>query len=320
LKITKNGESSLMVTEGGAQQEPAHLMSFSTAEIDLIKQMSAKGCSDAEFALLLRTAEKLGLDPLPPAREVWCIKRSAGDPALIMTSRDGLLKVAQRDPLFDGLSAGVVREGDHFAFDAANGIVEHKFGSARGAILGAWGIAWAKGRRPVSCFVDFKEYNGTSPVWRGYPSAMIQKVAEVFVLRRQFGVSGIVTREEMDASEAPEPARVSTPTRQELPPGRALMSPAQERVKKACEVYGVPLSAAPLLMDASFKKSRADDLTPEEMASLCERLIPGEATSKAPAIIDAEPTDDLPIYDGQEMTPLRACRQVSIFDAIAAMG
>jgi hypothetical protein len=39
---------------------------------------------------------------------------------------------------------------------------------------------------------------------------MIQKVAEVFVLRRQFGITGVVTREEMSRELAPEAASLPT--------------------------------------------------------------------------------------------------------------
>jgi hypothetical protein len=52
----------------------------------------------------------------------------------------------------------------------------------------------------VSVFVDYQEYaaaNMNPPVWRSMPSAMIQKVAEVFVLRRQFPLSGLYTLEEL---------------------------------------------------------------------------------------------------------------------------
>ena len=60
-----------------------------------------------------------------------------------------------------------------------------------------------RGKLPV--VVDFAEYfnanaqskNGRSPIWDHYPVAMIQKVAEVSALRRQFPLGGIVAAEEM---------------------------------------------------------------------------------------------------------------------------
>ena len=50
---------------------------------------------------------------------------------------------------------------------------------------------------------DFEEYakaNDSSFVWRGYPSAMIQKVAEIGAIKRQFNITGLVGAEEMATS------------------------------------------------------------------------------------------------------------------------
>lgn len=177
-------------------------------QIELIKRTVAKGATDDELAMFLYLAQRYGLDPF--LKEIWCIKRAKKDehgryiyddaPAVIMTSRDGYLKIAQQDPAFDGLQAFVVREGDTFEIDAENWRVTHKFGTKRGKILGAWASAHRKDRKPAITFVDFSEYNdGRSNTWQRYPSAMIQKVAEAFVLKRQFGIAGLVTQEEMGA-------------------------------------------------------------------------------------------------------------------------
>jgi recombinational DNA repair protein RecT len=125
-------------------------------------------------------------------------RRNRAPETLIMTSRDGYLKVAQRDPNFAGIISFVVRENDTFEIDVENYKVIHKFGAKRGHIIGAWSRVDHKQRKPVITFVDFSEYNDVkSTTWKQYPSAMIQKVAEVFALKRQFGISGLVTREEM---------------------------------------------------------------------------------------------------------------------------
>lgn len=173
------------------------LHNFSREQVDLIKQTVAKGATDTELKFFLTLASKYGLDPF--RKEIWFVKR--GGDATIMTSRDGYLKIAMQDPNFDGLQSMVVKEGDEFEYDAENCKVRHKFGTKRGGILGAWAIARHKKRPPVICFVDFNEYKGESPVWKKYPSAMIQKVAEVFVLRRQFNISGLVTGEELDHAD-----------------------------------------------------------------------------------------------------------------------
>lgn len=191
---------------------------YNQDQIDLIKNTIAKGATDDELAMFTAIAQKYNLDPL--IKEIWFIKRAkkvkntAGDwdykrdkagnidytgaETLIMTSRDGYLKVAQRDDNFDGIISFAVREGDIFEIDAENYKVSHKFGAKRGPIIGAWAKVDHKKRRPVIVFCDFREYNDAkSTTWQKYPTAMIMKVAETLALKRQFGISGLVTREEM---------------------------------------------------------------------------------------------------------------------------
>lgn len=75
-------------------------------------------------------------------------------------------------------------------------------------------------------FADFQEYveaNKNSPTWKQYPSAMIQKVAEVGALRRQFNLSGVVAAEEVGAEPSrlpqtcPQQGRRPTPALGPLP-------------------------------------------------------------------------------------------------------
>ena len=130
-----------------------------------------------------------------------------------ITTRDGLLRVATSQEGYVGPpNANVVREGDTFEFIPSEGSVRHEFGQKRGQILGAYAVMHHKRFRPVAVFVDFQEYfqansgelnnrYGNKNVWDRMPSAMIQKIAEVFVLRRQFPLGGLYTREEMSLEE-----------------------------------------------------------------------------------------------------------------------
>lgn len=170
-----------------------HAALWSREQIDVIKETVAKGATDAQLQMFLALAARYGLDPF--AKEIWCVNMGGG--MTIMASRDGYLKAAQRDPGFQGLKSFVVREGDHFEIDPANDTVAHKFGAKRGAILGAWAMACHEKRPPVIVWSEFSEYNKGNNVWKQYPSAMIQKVAEVMALKRQFGINGLVTQEEI---------------------------------------------------------------------------------------------------------------------------
>src|SRR5438552_10395724 len=99
---------------------------FTAEQAELIKSQFAAGATDDEFAVFLAVAQKFDLDPI--AREVWCIKRKADEPAQIMVGRDGLLAVAERSGQFNGLVSGVVKEGDSFVFGLET--PNHTFGEA----------------------------------------------------------------------------------------------------------------------------------------------------------------------------------------------
>ena len=174
--------------------EVVEINQLTAEQIELMKRTVAKGATDDEFKMFLHLAHKYGLDPF--AKEIWFIKYDNSNPT-IMTSRDGYLKIAQSNPDCEGLISFPVCEDDHFEIDAINYTVSHKFGAKRGKLIGAWAKCDRKGKKPQIAYVDFSEYNSSNSIWKKYPSAMIQKVAESFVLKRQFGINGLVTNEEM---------------------------------------------------------------------------------------------------------------------------
>lgn len=209
---TKN----LTLVNNKQELTPTEVMkNLDPADRQVIKNTVARGASDSELSMFLTLASRYGLDPFQ--KEIWCIKRGPNEPATIMTSRDGYLKVAQNNPDFIGLISFVVCEGDEFKIDASNYNITHSFGAKRGKILGAWARCDRKGRNAQICYVPFNEYMGNSPTWKKYPSAMIQKVAEVFVLKRQFGVSGLVTTEEIDYEIDDSQVTYYTPEATETP-------------------------------------------------------------------------------------------------------
>ena len=192
-------------------------------EVDLARRTVAPDATEHELALFLRLCKTYGLDPFRKELVLEKRRRRRADGSgydvvpVFITTRDGYLKVAQRDPAYGGLQSGVVREGDDFEFDVEACRIKHRFSAARGKIIGAWAIAKHAQRPPFMAYVEFSEYyNQESDTWKKHPSAMIQKVAEVFVLRRQFGITGIVTREEMSRDLAHE-AAATQPARAEIP-------------------------------------------------------------------------------------------------------
>jgi hypothetical protein len=164
---------------------------YSSSQIQAIKETVAKGATDAEFEMLMYLADRYQLDPI--LKEIFY----SAQMKTIMTSRDGYLKIAQRDPTFEGIQSMAVCENDEFELDVPNHTVIHKFGKGdRGNVIGGWAIVYRKGRHPVIAYAPLKEHASNNPAWK-YKSAMSCKCAESFALKRQFSISGLVTQEEL---------------------------------------------------------------------------------------------------------------------------
>jgi phage recombination protein Bet len=171
-------------------------------KIDTIRQTVAKDANDAQLEMFLTLAERYQLDPF--LKEIWFSKEIG-----IITGRDGYLKVAQRDPNYDGIVSAAVCEGDVFKLNPVVPEINHEFGSKRGVVIGAYAVAFHKKRRPAVAYASFAEYQKPTNIWQKYRSAMICKVAEALALKRQFGISGLVTEEEVGAGVPNAPVSVA---------------------------------------------------------------------------------------------------------------
>jgi phage recombination protein Bet len=189
--MTNESNEAKKNVDGGREKR---LISFTDEEKEILRKTAAKKASDDEFKVFLHVAETYGLDPFN--KELFFLKDNK-DRKNIFTSRDGYLSIANRNEAFDGLVSDVVRTNDEFKRTTTG--IEHKYGSERGSILGAYCLIYRKDRKyPVYVFAPFEEYNGYNSVWNRYPSAMILKVAESMALKRAFSVSGLVSQEEMN--------------------------------------------------------------------------------------------------------------------------
>lgn len=166
---------------------------YTPEQVNTIRNTVAKGANDDELSMFMHIAQTYGLDPF--MKEIFYSSQMK----TIMTSRDGYLKIAQRDHNFDGLQSMAVCENDDFSIDMKNNLVNHSFGKGdRGKVIGAWAICYHKERKPVIAYASYDEYNKGNNIWNTYKSAMCCKVAEAFSLKRQFGISGLVTQEEIE--------------------------------------------------------------------------------------------------------------------------
>lgn len=177
----------------------------------------AKGASQDEFELFIAIAGKYDLDPF--AKEIWCVKYQSS-PAAIFVSRDGFLKIANRQPAFDGIKSDAIYEGD--TLERTDDGYRMTYGPRTGSPTGAIATVYRKDRRmPVTVYASFAEYSaGNNPTWKKFPTAMIVKVAEAQALKKAFSISGVSAEGEraaMDVAydEVREPA-VTQAMRDEL--------------------------------------------------------------------------------------------------------
>ena len=165
--------------------------------LDVIKNTVAKDSTDEELYMFMQIASMYGLNPF--MKEIWFVKNKDGS-FMIMTSRDGYLTIAKKDPRFHKCQSMAVYENDDFEVEMTMGEVTnitHKFKqSERGKLIGAYAILKTKDHNNLMCYVTYKEYAKNTPVWRSYPSAMIRKVAENDVLKRFASINGIQTVED----------------------------------------------------------------------------------------------------------------------------
>src|SRR6056297_2378493 len=143
--MTKESVAVEKNVDGGREGK---LISFTDEEKEILRRTAAKKANDDEFKVFLHVAETYGLDPSNGELFFWKDKK---DRMNIMTSRDGYLSIANRHETFDGLVSDVVRSNDEFKRTTTG--IEHKYGSDRGDILGAYARVFRKDRKyPVHVF------------------------------------------------------------------------------------------------------------------------------------------------------------------------
>lgn len=176
---------------------------YNQQQIQLIRDMCARDCTENEFLLLMQLAKTYQLDPF--AKQIWAVKYG-NNPAAIFCGRDGFLAIAHRSGKFDGMESGTRKDGDD---------------------LVGWCRVYRKDMsRPFEVEVSLSEYSTGKNLWQTKPKTMIVKVAESHALRRAFGISGLYAPEEIDTGDRPEPRYVS-----EVPPA----------TPTTCEVCRIPV-------------------------------------------------------------------------------
>ena len=195
-KNNKSTGNSMIIKDTNGEKEIAR---YSPKMVDTIRNTVAKGATDEELYMFLQIANMYGLNPF--TNEIYYAKTKKGQD-MLMTSRDGYLKIAQAKPNFKKIQSAPVFENDDFHITLENGDIKDVFHSFtqkdRGALKGAYAVLQSKdGSEDLTYYANFREYNKGTATWKSYPTSMICKCAETFVLKRFAGISGMVTAEEM---------------------------------------------------------------------------------------------------------------------------
>lgn len=173
---------------------------WSKIEIGLIMRNCTIGATQSELMTFLYLCAQYDLDPLK--KEMYFIKGKDGSKPIMMTSRDGYLKIALRSTEFDGIEADTVYIDDKLtkrpdaSFCIEYGEGHMKFDRTK--LMGAFCNVFRKDMsKATSVFVSMKDYDKGANMWNKYPNAMIIKIAESQALKRAFALSGLVTEEEI---------------------------------------------------------------------------------------------------------------------------
>lgn len=206
-------------------------MTYSRAEIDLIKKTVAADATDQELAMFLHHAQRMELDPL--ARQIHFVKR--GGRSAIQVGIDGYRLVASRTGLYAGNDEAV------YTLD--------KDGNPVAASVTVWKLVGGQrcGFTSTARWAEYAPEGGTGFMWRKMPFLMLGKVAEALALRKAFPaeLSGVYTHEEMDQAGTAElgpvgGVQIDEPVRPQL---QAPVLPPPPAVDK-CEDCGSPIAKA----------------------------------------------------------------------------
>jgi phage recombination protein Bet len=161
-------------------KQESQVAKWDAEKVKRIKELFIpKGVKDMDVAIFLEIAQQYDLSPAK--KEVWIIPY--GDKANIMVSRDGLLTIAHRSGMFNGMSTT-------FGYDK-NGLLVHAETTVYNKSM----------QYPIICRVFMKEYSTGQNLWRTKPHIMLQKVAEATALRRAFNINGVYTPEEFEEAK-----------------------------------------------------------------------------------------------------------------------
>lgn len=196
-------------------------VSYSPAQIELIKNTVAVGATDNELGLFLQVCKNRKLDPF--SRQIHFVKRAGK--GTIQTGIDGFRTIAERTGHYAG--------NDDPVFDNET--------NPKHATVTVWKMVNGV-RCPFTATARWSQYcpgAGQDFMWKKMPHVMLGKCAEALALRKAFpeALSGLYSDEEMEQSGKPEMVKadvVSTEAPVDVPPAviPEVVKPAADDLKK----------------------------------------------------------------------------------------
>jgi phage recombination protein Bet len=171
-------------------------LAFSSEEVEIIKSVVAKGCSDDELRFFLAVCKSTGLNPI--SKQIYAIKRKSKDSdgnwverMTIQTAIDGFRLIAQRTGKYRG------QIGPYWC--GSDGQWKDVWLADEPPAAAKVGVIHADFSEPLYRVAKFKSYTQGQNLWNKMPEVMIAKVAEALALRTAFPqeLSGIYTSDEM---------------------------------------------------------------------------------------------------------------------------
>lgn len=179
------------------------------SDIQVVLTQLLKGGTTDELRYFLNVAKVHDLNPF--TKEISAYKDYKGNLIIIVT-REGFRKIAQRNPEFDSLSSMEVCENDEFEMSMDENMnikIKHAVKSFkdRGLLLGAYAILKSKSGAISIEWADIKTYyrefkkDGkiVETPWTTYTSEMIKKVAETHAIKKMNNISGVIGEEEFES-------------------------------------------------------------------------------------------------------------------------
>lgn len=188
-------------------------------QIDLVKRTIAKGTTDDELSMFVKTCERTGLDPF--ARQIYAVKRWDGrerrEVMSIQVSIDGFRLIADRACR----SRGFIRGEEPTVWCGDDGVWREEWLAATPPAAARYTTVIVGPNGMTSKFTAVARFAAycqktkegkPSGLWGNMPDVMVAKCAEALALRKAFPaeLSGLYTTDEMAqaaAVEVVEPVR-----------------------------------------------------------------------------------------------------------------